>query len=168
MYLPMLHLFVLLLTSSSLQYENRSTGCSFCLWLVTLSCWVLYATCWSPLSMFCDNVSWVRHKRIIFLTFISLVVLYIKPFIVSCAQKIKSSNTCTCHAFAYTVKMVCQMVSCKTVIWHLNCHLHWTLTLHVKILNIQPTQTHKLLISLHLTATKTNTSNKSVLNYIYS
>ena len=46
--------------------------------------------------------------------------------------------------------------------------LQCTLTLHVKILNIQPTQIHKLFISLHITATKTNTGNKSVLNYVYS
>jgi hypothetical protein len=45
--------------------------------------------------------------------------------------------------------------------------IHCTLTLHVKILNIQPTQIRNL-ISRHLTTTKTNTGNKSVLNYIYS
>jgi hypothetical protein len=60
--------------------------------------------------------------------------------------------------------MVSQMVSSKIVIWQLNHHLHCTLTMYVKNFNIQPMQIHKLLISLHLPATKTKTRYKSVLN----
>ena len=78
---------------------------------------ILYATCWSPLSTFCDNVICVRHQKNVFLTVTSLVVLYLKPFIVSCAQKRSSSNTCSSYVSAYTVKMVCQVLSCKIVIW---------------------------------------------------
>jgi hypothetical protein len=50
-------------------------------------------------------------------------------------------------------------MSCKIDVWQLNCHLHWRLTLHFKILNTQAMQIHKLLISLHLTVTKAEAIN---------